>query len=423
MDSRSNTGVFFYSIFVLMESYSNSILLPSGLVEQQPKVETLRLGQVFRVGTLTRNGRKFLVKGLLPQLCDSLIHKQLLKKEYDLLCAVDHPGVVRALDILLLDGWGEVILMEYVKGVVLSHFLTNSCAMHVRLDLAGQLAEVLTAIHRSGVSHRDLKPDNIMVTDSTQRIKIIDFGLGDSDAHIFMKQSVGTASYGAPEQKGTGSEASYAADIYSLGRLFETLKLPRRYNRLIHLCKVSDPNRRPSAEQVKSLIKRIESNHSRRPLIWFAMSGFVIAGSGIWLIDRHNIPAEPTAWTAYPAPQPDTVFVDREVAVTETLVAPPGSELLGTTANRHEFDKIYDEAVAKLPAIRQRYDAALPASWPDMESNEDIQQFIEASEQRRLANLELLDTLRKRLEAAGATPREVTQIELALELAISHSKQ
>ncbi len=122
------------------------------------------------------------------------------------------------------------ISMEYVEGKTLkqiikheSEFLTISKV----LDIVIQICEGLTAAHEKGIVHRDIKPDNIMLTSKGQ-VKIMDFGLAKIGGATRLTQTgstVGTAAYMSPEQA-KGEEVDHRSDIFSFGAvLYEMLTI------------------------------------------------------------------------------------------------------------------------------------------------------------------------------------------------------
>ena len=78
------------------------------------------------------------------------------------------------------------------------------------------LIDALSYLHSRQTQHRDLKPSNIILTDNGQYLKLIDFGLSDTDSHAILKAPAGTEGYMAPE----GS-----SDIYSLGCILREMHL------------------------------------------------------------------------------------------------------------------------------------------------------------------------------------------------------
>ena len=135
-----------------------------------------------------------------------------------------HPNIVRALDAEAAGGL-HLLVMEYVEGWSLEKVVTEKGPMAVvqACRVAHQAAQGLQYAHGKGMIHRDIKPQNLMVTRQGQ-VKILDFGLakmvreqaqghGATQAGAFM----GTPEYVAPEQAVDASKADIRADIYSLG--------------------------------------------------------------------------------------------------------------------------------------------------------------------------------------------------------------
>ena len=125
------------------------------------------------------------------------------------LSRIAHPAVVG-----VLGGGGAPIphlIMEYVVGKPLTVYLRSGPAPEARaLAVVARLADALDVVHRAGVVHGDLKPDNVMIESmKQQRLQIIDFGLADH-------RKGGTLNYAAPERMRGGS-SSREADVYSLG--------------------------------------------------------------------------------------------------------------------------------------------------------------------------------------------------------------
>ena len=163
--------------------------------------------------------------------------------EMEALAGLDHPGVVRVLDVAA----GELpyYSMELEEGGTLGDLLGREGPLTAAraLDLFTPLASALAHIHGVGIVHRDLKPANVLVGEGGA-LRLTDFGLAyeerRSDAHEAGK-AVGTLAYMAPEQL-QGEAPTPAADVYSFGvMLFEALagELPFR---VIHsLRKLQDP--------------------------------------------------------------------------------------------------------------------------------------------------------------------------------------
>ncbi len=189
-----------------------------------------------------RAGRWWVLKGLKEEFRGSENHRQLLRKEYEILSRMQHPGVVMAVGMEEVEGWGLCIVMEWVDGVTLKEWLRGDGEGNPVRDLAEllrvafQIMDALEYVHSQQVAHRDLKPSNIMVTRNGANIKLIDFGLSDTDDYAVYKQPAGTVGYMSPEQE-RSRICDIRNDIYSLGCVLEDMNLGWRYAGIIRRCK------------------------------------------------------------------------------------------------------------------------------------------------------------------------------------------
>lgn len=129
-----------------------------------------------------------------------------------------HPSIVSVFDVGEDDDCTPYIVMEYVPGASLSALLKQGkLPLKSALLLGEQIAEALQMIHAHGVIHRDIKPDNILVTNEG-RAKIADFGIArfDQSQLTTIAQIVGSPAYMAPELL-EGEPADARSDIFSLG--------------------------------------------------------------------------------------------------------------------------------------------------------------------------------------------------------------
>ncbi|MCK5619836.1 MAG: protein kinase, partial [Candidatus Krumholzibacteria bacterium] len=114
------------------------------------------------------------------------------------------------------------IVMEYVEGQSLRELIKSGAVGQDRaLDFAGQILAALSAAHDKDIVHRDIKSDNIKVTDKGQ-VKVLDFGLARSlgAAEVTrLGSSVGTPAYMSPEQV-QGETADHRSDLFSFGVVF-----------------------------------------------------------------------------------------------------------------------------------------------------------------------------------------------------------
>jgi len=141
------------------------------------------------------------------------------RREAQLVQRLDHPNIVRVLDFGAEAGQ-HYLVMDYIEGKTLAQIIRERGPLPVAetLTYAAQICDALQMAHRAGVVHRDIKPQNLMVTpDGT--LKVMDFGVAKLAAMTVLThsgQSLGTPLYMAPEIA-SGFPADIRSDIYSLG--------------------------------------------------------------------------------------------------------------------------------------------------------------------------------------------------------------
>ena len=145
--------------------------------------------------------------------------------------ALSHPNIVKIYDVVL-DAPNPYLVMEYVSGITLKEYIEQKKPISGRTaaNIAGLVLTALQCAHENGIVHRDVKPQNIMVTEKGE-VKVMDFGIARfamSQSRTIDGNAIGSVHYISPEQA-LGGAVDQRTDIYSVGViLFEMLsgKLP-----------------------------------------------------------------------------------------------------------------------------------------------------------------------------------------------------
>jgi eukaryotic-like serine/threonine-protein kinase len=189
-------------------------------------------GKVY-LGIHPRIGSKVAIKILNEEYSEDIVVLQRFISEAKAVNIISHPNIVQIFDFNSLpepDGRFYCV-MEYIKGKVLTEYLPALAGTFgdTHLNIIHQIAQGLDAAHEKGVVHRDLKPDNIILSKKGDQlnVKILDFGIAKltstTDATSIKTKTgtiIGTPAYMSPEQaKGETENISSATDVYSMGAI------------------------------------------------------------------------------------------------------------------------------------------------------------------------------------------------------------
>ncbi|MDX2092451.1 MAG: serine/threonine-protein kinase [Kofleriaceae bacterium] len=145
-----------------------------------------------------------------------------MMREAAILATVQHPGIPRFEECGLLADGRPWIAMELIEGVPLATRMQRGLVDPGEvIDVVAGVAAVLDAAHARGVTHRDLKPDNIFLTpeDPRTRVRVIDWGIAHhltGTRFTNLNEAIGTPTYMAPEQARGGPTDGHC-DVYGLG--------------------------------------------------------------------------------------------------------------------------------------------------------------------------------------------------------------
>jgi len=198
------------------------------------------MGIVY-LATDTRLGRRIALKVLSAEMSAHADRRARFEREARAIAALNHPNIVTLHSVEEADGF-TFLTMELVDGRPLTQLLArDGLELPKLLDWGLGIIDAMVAAHRQGVVHRDLKPDNIMVT-ADGRIKVLDFGLAKlREATALEKRDtalpttsiteegkiLGTVSYMSPEQA-EGKPIDHRSDIFSFGVVLYEMATGRR---------------------------------------------------------------------------------------------------------------------------------------------------------------------------------------------------
>jgi len=196
---------------------------------------------------------------------DSSSSAAYLRREYELSCKLQHPFILNAIRFEENSIKGAAIVMEYIEGRTLREYLSENPSTAAKRKILEQIMEAVEYLHRNGLLHNDLKPENIMISAIGNDVKIIDFGLSETDADFLNRRLGGTRGSSAPEvlEGDTETLSKGSSDIYSMGVLIDLI-FPGRYPFIVHKCLKKDPDKR--FQDISSLRNALKASN-RRPVV------------------------------------------------------------------------------------------------------------------------------------------------------------
>ena len=212
---------------------SNKVI--SGRYELKKLIGSGGMADVY-VAQDTVLGRKVAIKILNEELAANKKFSQRFKQEAKASSAMNHPNIVSVLDAgetseTDADGVKHTyayLVMEYVDGLELSKLVARGpLKVPEAIRVTKELLSAVEFAHNKGIVHRDIKPDNIMLT-RQGKVKVLDFGIARAVAETFddiatTTSILGTAAYFSPEQA-QGQKVDIRTDLYAIGIvLFEML--------------------------------------------------------------------------------------------------------------------------------------------------------------------------------------------------------
>ena len=190
----------------------------------------------------TKFSQFVVLKALKEEYREDPVYEALLRKEFEIGYSLNHPAVCRTWHFRDHPLLGHCIEMEWVDGVPLDQrFSTALPDEELFRKIAAELCDALAYLHSRQVVHRDIKPSNILITHNGDNVKLIDFGLSDSDDSAVLKMAAGTKDHIAPEVL-EGRPADVRTDIWAVGKVLSGLT--RGHRRALRKATAPDPARR-----------------------------------------------------------------------------------------------------------------------------------------------------------------------------------
>ena len=180
------------------------------------KVGTGGMADVYKAMDLTL-GRFVALKVLKPEFSEDLNFVTKFRSEAQSAAGLEHPNIVNIYDVGSEKGMHYTV-MEYVEGITLKTYIEKKGQLSFKeaVSIAIQVGRGIEAAHNKGIIHRDIKPQNIIIS-TEGKVKVTDFGIARAaNANTISSDVMGSVHYSSPEQARNGF-VDGKSDIYSLG--------------------------------------------------------------------------------------------------------------------------------------------------------------------------------------------------------------
>ncbi len=186
------------------------------------------MGEVYKVLHVHLNSIR-VIKLMRSQIAGDTGANERFLREARLATRINHPSVATLFDFSTLEDGSHYMVWEYIEGINLHELIDQRGPLSPKYaaQLAAQALHGLDAIHRAGIVHRDISPENLMITrdaEGEERVKVIDLGIAKQwdteDNKTKTGMFVGKWKYCSPEHLGmlaAGERIDGRADLYSFG--------------------------------------------------------------------------------------------------------------------------------------------------------------------------------------------------------------
>ena len=301
-------------------------------------IEEIETKGYSRIFTAIYLGKKIILKGLKAENRNKQFYENLLKKEFEISHPLDHPNIVKTIDFKHIPILGDCIVMEYIEGQTLKEFIESRKvtesqsrkAKDIYEKIFNELLDAMEYFHSKQIIHRDLKPSNILITNNGNNVKIIDFGLSDTDDYLILKQAAGTKKYASPEQLIPDNHLDCRADIYSLGIILRN-NFPKSYRKIADKCAQQDREKRfSSVDDIREYIKKSKVRN-----ITISVSIALILLFGIsFFVTKHYVTNKTYTTNEKLIISESTQYIDAQLKIIEETI------IKGATSNIEEYNEL-----------------------------------------------------------------------------------
>ena len=224
------------------------------------RVELYR-SQYFIVSKIRLFNKWRIEKRLTPEYEFQPIQRSSLEREFEIGYQLDHPNIVRYLELRKTEQGVPYIIMEYVDGMNLHEYMQSDevCTQKDFYSIFTALLSALSYLQQRQIYHLDIKPENIVITYKEHIPKLIDFGVSNTDTY---QTSLGSTKQYRTKEHTDYSRVSSKTDMYSFAKTMKVfadkkqIALSRVEKKILHLCSQEDPQKRLDARTALQVMQK-----------------------------------------------------------------------------------------------------------------------------------------------------------------------
>ena len=185
---KDKKRIFEVNFVSIMDSLSSSsaFFTPGTISKKWSDITCLQVRSRNVLYSGIRYGRKFLIKAVRDGFSNTKLQQE---KEFNLGIKLVHPNIMSTYSLEEVEDLGLCIVSEWIEGVTLSEWLKSKQNIGARRRVFMQILDALEYIHSLQLVHHDIKLDNIMVTTNGTNVKLIDFGLSNTDDAVLTESN------------------------------------------------------------------------------------------------------------------------------------------------------------------------------------------------------------------------------------------
>lgn len=192
------------------------------------------------------------------------LQRSSLEREFEIGYQLDHPNIVRYLELRKTEQGVPFIIMEYVDGMNLQEYMHSNeiCTEQDFITIFTSLLSALTYLQQRQIYHLDIKPENIVVTYKEHIPKLIDFGVSNNDTY---QTSLGATKQYSTDEHIDYSKVSSKTDMYSFAKTMnefantKQITLGRKEKHILRICSQENPQKRLDASTALQMMQKKSS--------------------------------------------------------------------------------------------------------------------------------------------------------------------